>query len=209
MPMSGSEINGITIDFRKVNARSIDMAYVKTAVEIVQGYLPNLRDYLHTISFVPITPIRTKRVMTEQERFVLNFINVSGAYKYHYGPVAPGRIVMQYLPFVDFVTCVTLHELAHVLDRAADWDAVNRARAQGKRHDVHSVRWSQLACGLYREFGCEKAALITDGMNYKSIRQRHALLLPSERNWAYRIWSMYDTGQIEGLHDEFAELFTS
>lgn len=207
--MTELAIDSIALDFRKVSARPMDIAYAKSAVEIAHRHQPDLARYLSRITFLPTRPLHRKFEvgLSDDERWVINFINVSGKYIYHYGPPSPGRVIVQYIPFVDFNTATLLHELSHVIIRARDPDKINRVRAARQRNDTHSVEWSQIACQLYKEFGCEQASLVTDGMAYKSLRKRHALLLPEHYRWAYKVWGRYDTKTYGTLREEFAELF--
>lgn len=210
MELLRSGQGSITLDLRKVNIRALDIEHIQAAVQLAHQTQPDLARYLDRITLLPTRPLsRSSSLgMTEDERWMLEFINVSGRYIHHYGPPSPGRIVVQYIPFVDFISGTVLHELAHVIIRARDPDRVNRVRREGKRNDTHSIDWSRVACGLYHTFGCEQAALVTDGMAYKSLRKRHGLLLPEHYHWANKVWGRFDTRTYGSLRQEFTELFS-
>lgn len=196
---------GIKLDWRKAPPTPEIYAWVLTTVEHVQRKYPDLHKYLKEIRFVTMKTLPHEDKLTEDQRFVLQFMKPNAHYSYYEGE--PGWITAEYVPYVDIMVAIVLHELAHVIYRMENPDARFEAKRRRKRFDIHNPRWSQIACELYREFGCEKAGLIGDGMAYKSLRKRHALLLQRDYSWAYRVWHLYDTKQYGQLRSEFTDLF--
>lgn len=180
-----------------------------SAITMVSEHIPDLAHHVSSITVRPKRPFPEKAssVMDKDELFMLQFINAGGRYMWPFSPEHVGDIEIDYTPYVDFLTALLLHELAHAMQRSKDPEALRRARSTGSRLNKHHQEWSNDAVKLYRIFGCEKAGIFSDGMSYRSTRERHARMVPSERAWLYHAWGHFDSQTFGTLRPEFERLF--
>lgn len=209
--MSNRPIDGIDLTFDRCQPSELEQEYLVSAIQTVGEMVPGLANHVRSVKVRPLRPYpaRAYKTFDEDELFMLGFVNAGGRYMWPVMDDDYGYIEIDYVPYVDFLTELMLHELAHAMQRAKHPSKLREARQSRTRFDKHHQEWSDDAIMLYQTFGCEKAGLFHDGMGYKSTRKRHSKMLPSESNWLWRVWTAFDEHTFGALRPEFEELFTN
>jgi hypothetical protein len=199
----------IEVIWKGCEPSDLEVEYVTDVVRKASLVVPDLPSHVSKIIVRPPKPLPkgSHEIMNDDELFVLGFVNGSGRYMWPSDANAVGWIEVDYMPQIDFLIALICHEMAHALDRANDTGRFQAARDAKKPMRKHPRSWSEHAVRLYQLIGCEKAALFYDGMAYKSTRKRHTDMIPSERDWLYRVWGMFDRLEFGELREEFTELF--
>jgi hypothetical protein len=202
-------VSAVDIEFLGAAPTPLEREYMNSAVAYVTDIVPDLHRHVGKITVRPERdfPPKARSVMNDDEMFMLRFVNAKAVYLWPYDPIGVGEIFIDRQPYVDFLVGILLHELAHAIDRSRDPERLKRAFESKTRMEKHHRLWSDIALPLYQVFGCEKAALFNDGMAYRSTRNRHAQMVPTESEWLWKVWTSFDRQEFGELRHEFDELF--
>lgn len=211
MSIGSLTLSPIELIWKGRDPTELEVRCLTDVVNHVSRMVPDLPHHVERITLrIPkMLPVRAFEVYGDDELFVLDFLSGSGVY--HWPPYAEGRgnIEIDHVANVDFLVALLAHEMAHAIDRSRDEGRFRRSLTTHTRFDKHGQRWSDIAVPLYYELGCQKAALFNDGMAYRSTRNRHSKMAPSERDWLWRLWRAFDQQDFGKLREEFTDLFTN